>query len=71
MGEGDERVSRRGMLNVVVPLDDFADRVGKLPGLTQDDAAVRVREAERFPFLLVERAAALNRAASTLRNSSV
>lgn len=61
VGQGDERVSRRGMLDVVVPLDDFADHLGKLPGLTQDDAAVRVGEAERFPFLLVERAAALNR----------
>ena len=63
--EEDQRAARWDMLDVVMPLDDFADKFRELPSLTEDYAAVTVREAEGFPFLLGEGAAALNRVGLT------
>ena len=57
MGDGDERIAGWSESGGVVPLDDIANVLRQRPGFGEDHAALTVREAERFFFLFVERAA--------------
>src|ERR1700724_1184573 len=66
MDQEDQRIARRGMLDVVMPLDDLANSLRELPSLREDYPAVTVGETKRFLFLLVEGAAALNRVSEHL-----
>jgi len=57
MGDGDQGIAGGSERGGVVPFNDVANSLGQSPGFGEDDATLAVREAERFLFLFVERAA--------------